>query len=250
MKKSRRLCLIILTAIQFLVISYAFAGRPLSTDDAWTVEKGSFQLEMGFDAVRPRNHDQEYSPSLTLTYGLLDRMDFGIGSEYLFFRPDEGNHERGVGDTELKVKYRLHDEKELFPAISVAGKIKISPASRNKGLGSGEFGLGANVIATKNITKRLVLHANIGYTFTGEEGAKNEMSYALGSQFILTDKWALVGEMVGTNNFNGKKDDPLSVLLGTYYLVRKNIILDAGFGAGMNRAAPVYRITAGVTFLF
>ncbi len=250
MKKSFLLSFTILAAVQFLCISYAFSGRPLSTDDAWTVEKGKFQLETGFDMARQRNHDKEYGPSLTLTYGLLDRLDFGIGSEYLFVRPKNGENERGFGDTELKAKYRVLDEKEIFPAVSVAGKFKAPIASQTKGLGNGEFGLGVNIIATKNISKRLVLHANVGYTFTGEEGAKNEINYALGSQFLLTDKWALVGEIVGTNNLNGKKDDPLSALFGTYYEVKKNVVLDAGVGVGMNSAAPDYRISAGVTFLF
>jgi len=251
MKKNLLFVISIAASIQLLGIPYAFAGRPLSTDDAWTVEKGKFQLETGLDVTRQDNHDEEYSPSLTLTYGLLDRMDLGIGSGYLFVRPEEGDGESGFGDTSLKLKYRLVDEKEWFPALAIAGKLKIPTASDKKGLGSGDADFGLNVIATKNITKRLVLHANIAYTFIGEDGANNEMNYALGSQFVLTDKWALVGEIVGTNNLNGREgDDPLSALFGTYYLLTENLILDAGVEIGMNSAAPDYRLTAGFTFLF
>jgi hypothetical protein len=181
----------------FLCLPYAHAGRPLTTDDAWTVEKGVFQLEMGLDVARQDNHDKEYTPSLTLAYGLLDRMDLGIGIGYLFVRPEEGDNESGFGDTQLKLKYRLVDEKEWLPALTVAGKLKIPTASDKKGLGTGEADFGINAIATKNITKRLVLHANLGYTFIGEDGANNEMNYSLGSQFVLTDKWSLVGEIVG-----------------------------------------------------
>jgi cobalt/nickel transport protein len=90
----------------------AFAARPLTTEDAWTVEKGKFQLEGGFDALRQDNHDMEYTPSLILTYGLLEQMDAGIGSGYLFLNPKEGDKESGFADTDLKAKYRLIDEKE------------------------------------------------------------------------------------------------------------------------------------------
>jgi len=38
----------------------------------------------GFDFTRQDNHDKEYFPSLTLTYGLFERMDMGIGSAYFF----------------------------------------------------------------------------------------------------------------------------------------------------------------------
>ncbi len=251
MKKSLLFVISIVASFQLLCIPYAFAGRPLSTDDAWTVEKGKFQLETGLDVTQQDNHDKEYSPSLTLTYGLLDRMDLSIGSGYLFVHPEEGDNESGFDDTALKVKYRLVDEKEWLPALAIAGKLKLPTASDKKGLGSGEADFGLNVIATKNITKRLVLHANLGYTFIGEDGANNEMNYALGSQFVLTDKWALVGEIVGTNNLNGRKgDDLLSALFGTYYLLTENLILDAGVEIGMNSAAPHYRLTAGFSFLF
>ncbi len=251
MKKSLSAAVSLVISIQLLGIPYALAVRPLSTDDAWTVEKGKFQLEMGMDVTRQDNHDKEYSPTLTLTYGLLGHMDMGIGIGYLFVHPEEGDSENGFGDTAVKVKYRLADEKEWLPALAITGKLKLPTASDKKGLGSGEADFGLNVIATKNITRRLALHANLGYTFIGEDGANNEMNYALGSQFVLTGKWALVGEIVGTNNFNGRKgDDPLSALVGTYYLLTENLILDAGAEIGMNSAAPDYRLTAGFTFLF
>lgn len=77
------------------------------------------------------------------------------------------------------------------------------------------------------------------------------MNYALGAQFVLTEKWTLVGEIAGTNNLNGRKgDDPLSGLFGTDYLLTENLILDAGLKIGMNRSAPDYRLIAGFTFHF
>ena len=251
MKRPLLSAILIAASIQFLYIPFALAGRPLSTDDAWTVEKGKFQLETGLDVTRQGSHDKEYSPSLTLTYGLLDRMDLGIGSAYLFVHPEEGDNENGFGDTSLKVKYRLVNEKKWLPALAISGKLKLPTASDKKALGSGEADFGLNVISTKNLTKRLVLHANLGYTLIGENGANNDMSYALGSQFVLKDKWALVGEIVGTNNLDGTKgDDPLSTLFGTYYILTEQVILDAGVEIGMNKAAPDYRLTAGLTFLF
>jgi hypothetical protein len=77
------------------------------------------------------------------------------------------------------------------------------------------------------------------------------MNYSLGGQFILTDKWALVGEVVRINNLNGRHgDDPLSGLMGTYFPIKENLILDAGVEIGMNKAAPDFRMTAGFIRLF
>lgn len=234
-----------------LTSTFIHAARPLSTDDAWTVEKGKFQLETGFDFTRQDNHDKEFSPSITLSYGLLEQMDLGMGSGYLFVHPKEGKKENGLADTELKLKYRLIDEKGCRPAFAITGKLKIPTASEPKELGSGKTDFGINAIFTKNLSKRLVFHINAGYTFIGEHGVNGEFNYSAAGQFIISDKWALVGEVVGVNNLNGRKgDDPFSGLLGTYYLITDNIVWDAGMEIGMNKAAPDFRLTTGLTLLF
>ncbi|MGB9628508.1 MAG: transporter [Thermodesulfobacteriota bacterium] len=251
MKKLLSYLGVFILSIQILFFHHAFAARPLATDDAWTVEKGQFQLELGFDATRQDNHDRELNPSVTLSYGLLERMDFGIGSGYLFLHPKEGKSENGLSDTEVKLKYRLMDEKDWRPALAVTGTLKIPTASKSKGLGSGQTDFGINTIVTKNLGKRFALHLNLGYTFIGEDKVDNELNCSLGGQFILTDKWALVGEIVGANNLNGRKgDDPLSGLIGAYYLITNKIVWDAGLEIGMSKAAPDFRFTTGLTILF
>jgi len=251
-KQVRNSLYILCVFVQLLFCSSsAFAARPLTTDDAGTVEKGKLQFEMGFDFTRQDNHDREISPSLTVSYGLLEKMDVGIGSTYLFVRPKKGENEDGLGDTEIKLKYRLLDEKDWIPAFAVTGKLKIPTASESKCLGSGKTDFGINTIVTKNLSKRWVLHLNLGYTFIGEHGVNNEFNYSAAGQFILSDKWALVAEIVGVNNFNGRRgDDPISSLFGTYCLISNNIVWDAGIEIGMNKAAPDFRLTTGLTLLF
>jgi cobalt/nickel transport protein len=234
-----------------LYATSAHATRPLTTEDAWTVEKGEFQLEAGLDAVREDNHNREYAPSLSLSYGLLDRMDLSFGSGYIFFHPKEDKRENGIADTELKLKYRWIDEKGWRPAFATIGMLKFPTASESKGLGSGKTDFGVNTAVTKNLSKRLVLHLNLGYTFIGEKRANNELIYSVAAQFVLTNHWALVGEIVAVNNLNGRHgDDPLSGLLGSYALITDKIIWDAGLEIGMSKAAPDYRFTTGCTVLF
>jgi len=60
-----------------------------------------------------------------------------------------------------------------------------------------------------------------------------------------------VGEIVGVNNFNGRKgDDPFSGLLGAQYLVADTIVWDAGVAIGMSKAVPDFRLITGLTLLF
>jgi cobalt/nickel transport protein len=231
--------------------SAVFAARPLTTDDAYTVEKGKFQVETGFDFARQDNHNKEFFPSVTLTYGLLERMDIGLGSSYQFADPNHGEKESGLGDTALKVKYRLVDQKDWIPSFAISGTVKIPTASESKGLGSGKVDYNLNSIFTWNLSRRLQLYVNGGYTFIGEHGARNELNYSFAGQFVLSDKWALVGEIVGVNNFNGhKSDDPFSGLFGTQCLITDSLVWDVGMEIGMNRAAPDFRLTTGLTIFY
>jgi len=175
----------------------------------------------------------------------------GVGWGYLFIHPKEGKKENGLSDTEVKLKYRWIDEKGWIPALAVTGTLKIPTASESKGLGSGQTDFGMNTIVTKNLGKRFVLHLNLGYTFIEEDKVDNELNYSVGTQFILSERWAMVGEIVGVNNLNGLKgDDPLSGLIGIYSLITDKIIWDAGVEIGMSKAAPDFRLTTGLTFLF
>lgn len=108
-----------------------------------------------------------------------------------------------------------------------------------------------NVIVTKNFGKRLALHLNLGYTFIGEDKVNNELNYSFGAQFILSERWAMVGEIAGANNLNGRNgDDPLSGLIGACCLITDKMIWDAGLEIGMSKAAPDFRLTTGITFFF
>lgn len=253
-KKIRNSLCILGTAVPSLVFffsSSAFAVRPLTTDDTGTVEKGKFQLETGFDFDRQNNHDKELNPSITLTYGLSERMDMGIEGGYLLVHPAEGKKENGFDDTEVKLKFRLMDEKDWMPSFAIAGILKIPTASKSRGLGSGKTDFGINLIFTKILGKKWSFHINTGYTFIGEHGMNNEFNYSFAAQLILSDKLALIGEILGVNNFNGRRgDDPLFGLLGIYFLITDSIIWDGGVQIGMNKAAPDFGLTTGLTLFF
>ncbi len=90
-----------------------YAARPLTTDDAWTVEKGEFQLEAGFDALRQDNHDREYSPSLTLTYGLLETDGSGHWKWLCFLPSQRGGERKWDGRYRDQVEISMDGRKEL-----------------------------------------------------------------------------------------------------------------------------------------
>jgi hypothetical protein len=105
--------------------------------------------------------------------------------------------------------------------------------------------------SSHGISEGWQLYSNLGYTFIGEHHVDNECNYSVAVQFALSKKWALVGEVVGLNNFNGhKSDDPFSGLLGIQYTLGDNLVWDIGVEIGMNKAAPDFRFTTGLTLFF
>lgn len=67
----------------------AFAAHPLITDDAGTVGKGTFQVELGFEMSDHRTDDDGVVTredascgTTTLSYGLLENLDVLLGMPY------------------------------------------------------------------------------------------------------------------------------------------------------------------------
>jgi hypothetical protein len=231
--------------------SFALANRPLTTDDASTVAKGKIQLETGLDLVRQDSHDTIFSPSVALTYGLLENLDLAIGGQYLFRYADKDKDVSGLGDLEFKAKYRFIDEKGWLPSLAIAGMLKIPTASESKGLGSGKADYNINAIFTRSLSEHRFLDVNLGYTLVGERGADNAFNASVAGRFAVSPRWTVVGEAAVVNNFNGRSGDDLhSALLGTQYRITENAVWDTGVEVGRNNGAQYFRLTTGLTLLF
>jgi hypothetical protein len=229
--------------------SAAFGGRPLATEDAGTVEKGFFELELAFDYSRDNNRDKNYIPSAQLAYGLTERAEVALAGSYLFKDVHEGGREDGWGDGMAYLKYRVWGEGENYPAFSLKPQVKIPAADENKGLGSGKADYGLTAVFSKSFTG-LNLHFNTGYGWIGEKGATDEINLALAGEYEVRKGLLAVSEIRYTNNFNSdRNDDPASILLGLQVPVGK-VLLDAGLSLGLNTAAPDYVLTMGVTIKF
>ena len=248
MKKigSRGMLAMILWAI---TLSPALAGRPLITEDAGTAEKGFFELELAVDYGRDNNGDNSVTPSAQLAYGLNERAEVAIAGGYLFKRMADNGWEDGPGDLNAYLKYRILGEREYYPGFTLKPWIKIPTADEDKGLGSGKTDLGLTAVMSKSFTG-FNLHLNAGYTLIGAKDATDEMNLALAGEYEVTKGLIAVAEIRYNQNFNSdRKDDPANFLAGVQVAVGK-AQFDAGLTIGLNRAAPDYVLTAGVTIKF
>jgi hypothetical protein len=92
--------------------STVFAARPLSTDDAGTVEKGGFECELGFEMAKTEN--KEYTINSCLKFGLLDVIDIGTEVPFVCIDADNADNKSGFSDVVLNLKYNFSKESEIL----------------------------------------------------------------------------------------------------------------------------------------
>jgi hypothetical protein len=181
-----------LSAVLFALAGMSVqAGQPFETETARLLPAGEFQLETAFEYQTSRKQGQEYATPVALEYGVTDRVQLLLEPVlYTGIRPKGGTRADGIGDVELTAFGLLLREKKWFPALALAGEVKI-PTANNKQIGTGKTDVTPFLIASKKFGC-LDISANFGYTINGQpSGAhlKNTFNYALMFEYEVTERW-------------------------------------------------------------
>jgi len=115
----------------------------------------------------------------------------------------------GIGDIELRTKYRLAD----FPAGGLAAAVDVRlPTGDEQNLLGGSTQVKIFVVESSG-TDRLTQHLNIGYTISSNSSGQSassssnagladfpdELNYAAGLEFVLEPRITVIGDIVGRN---------------------------------------------------
>ncbi len=257
MKKTQVVSVFIIGFIFLSIHGSAFAGRPLSTEDAGVVGKRSLAAEIGFEYARQDNKDNNYGISLVPIYGLTEYMQFCAGLPFNIKCHKDESCEAGLGDITLSLKTLLSPEKEIMPAFALKTDLKLANGNNDKGLGSGDEDFRFILAATKVISP-VTLHGNIGYTFVGtkaDSSLSNAVLYGVALEYALTPKLTIVSEAYGesdsqfdTGAFDEHKINPL---IGLTYRINEKMILDAAFKMGIcHEEKTEYGIIGGMSISF
>jgi len=224
----------------FSIASLVSAGRPLSVDDAGTVDLGIYELEIGIGYIEDRDENGETELSLSIKHGLTERMDLGVSLPYIVTTPQSGEGEAGMGDTELSTKFNLIKEKDRCPGFSMTLGMILDTGEDDKGIGAGKIDYSFNNVLTKKF-KSVDLHGNFGYTAKAKTA-----SFGVGLEYPVGKSINLVSELTGEN----KSDSPLEWLVGTNFSGRESLVLDFGIGTGLNDPGCRLKVTGGLTLGF
>ena len=159
-----------------LVSALAQGSPPFLTDDAGTVEKNQWELDVGFSTERSQNGDCTSSaPSISLCYGLTDQFEIDYGVPLLVVRVEGESAQSGLGNSVAGVKWRFFEDRGAKFAVSVNPQVEFNnpTSSRRRGLveNSTEFLLPFQVQKSFGDFDTAL---NVGRTFHGRESSETD----------------------------------------------------------------------------
>jgi len=226
-----------------------FAARPLFTEETDTVEKGSFEIELGFDYLREDSRDKDYLPSVQLKYGPLEKMEIGGTIGYLWRDVQEGGSLDGWTDLFAYLKYRLWEEGEYYPAFALKPLLKLPTQTWREHTKSRRVDYALGAVFQKSFGK-VILYLDLFYYLIEDPGQTDVLNSGMAGEYKFLEGWSAVGEVRYLDNFNSaQKDDPLFLNFGLKKEMGR-LVFDAAVNVGLNSAAPDYGFTVGVTIPF
>jgi len=199
--KSKRMKRSLKAVREFLIISFlmvaifipklSIAYRPFITEDAGVAGSGVAQLEVSYDYIRWDKEENEGQLLFVPIYGLGEWLEFSMEIPYLFHNFSDTGYVRGGGDINLVGKLLVLRADGLVPAFTLKGVAKTDTGDKSTGLGSGYFDYSIAGVFTEELEK-LILHANLGYTFIGhsrEDDVRDIYLYGAGVDYSLFDNF-------------------------------------------------------------
>src|SRR5512140_1962041 len=115
----------------------ALAGPPFLTDDPEPVEYQHHEFYIGTQQTKTADGRAGTLPHVEYNYGAAPDLQLHIIAPYAFNNPATGPNQKGVGDTELGIKYRFVQETENQPMVGVFPIVVTHTGNADKGLGNG-----------------------------------------------------------------------------------------------------------------
>lgn len=213
----------------------AQGSPPFNTDDAGTVEKKHWELDLGVSTLRARTGDQTWKvPSIDLGYGLTENIEIDYGVPVLIVRADGESARSGLGNSVAGVKWRFFEDTAAGLAISVSPQVEFNnpTSSRRRGLveDNTEFVLPFQV---QKSFGEIETAFNVGRTFHSREPRETDgWSAGVAAGKKLSEHLHAGAELYGET---ARKFDHGFLLfnVGVVYEVDESLSLSASLGRGV-----------------
>jgi hypothetical protein len=213
----------------------AQGSPPFFTDDAGTLEKKHWELDLGISTEHSRNGDRCWeAPSVDLGYGLTSNLELDFGVPLLLVRSAGEKTKSGLGNSVAGLKWRFFENEGAKFALSVNPQVEFDnpTSSRRRGLveNNTEFVLPLQMQKTFG---EIETAFNVGRTFHARESDETDgwsAGVAAGRNF--SDRLFVGAEVFGET---ARKFDHGFVLVnvGAIYELSDWISISASLGRGV-----------------
>jgi Putative MetA-pathway of phenol degradation len=253
------------------VPSAGHAAHPYITDDAGTVGKNTWQLELQAEHNR---HDRSADPgggtvrqvrrifsfNPVLTYGVRDDLDIALGLNHLRESVKEDGVSTksvsGMGDSTVALKWTFYEADGL--TLGLKPTVALPTGDESRGLGTGRVSWGINTLLGYQV-KPWEWLVNLEYAevrFKRAEDANTNhrhlWRFSVGVGYSLSDQFRLVGE-AGVRA-NPAKNDPFLpgrngnfAMLGLIYSPTDKFDFDIGVRRSVSPAELDLALLLGAT---
>lgn len=226
---------LLLAVLLALPASCGFAGPPFITDDPEPVDFQHWEVYISSLTLRNPIQSMGTMPHVEVNNGVAPNVQLHIIVPYQFNRPAGGPTARGLGDTELGVKYRFVQESDKRPMIGVFPLIEVPTGNSDRGLGTGHFQFFLPVWLQKSWGK-WTSYGGGGYFINPGPGNSSFWLVGWEIQKDLGEQWTLGGELFHTTPNAPGAPSLTNFNLGGFYNIDDghHILFSAGRGVTGN----------------
>ncbi len=217
----------------------AVPNRPTFSTTAESVQRGVFEIEVGFEAASGHQNINGL-----LKFGLLKNLELRFGQNPIV--RDAGN--AGLGDSAAGFKYRFLKERGVRPTLSVLYSFNIPTATG--GLGAGSAGHSLGILVSKDFGRHhLDFNESVQWLGrSGSSGFDNDYFTAIAYAHPLKGKLGFTAEIAGFSRANNATPGTLTVLQALTYNISPRLVLDGGCYIAAHGHLPPVTFFAGVTY--
>ena len=229
----------------------AQCGPPFVTDDPGTVARGHVELLLFYQSTLGAAGRTGASPGLEAHFGALDGVELDVIPALAFSTPAGASTQRGYGDTTLGLKWRLVEESENLPLVSLVPKYTIATGDSDKGLGNGGSQVYLALAAQKGAGS-FQTYGNAGYWINNGPGNRNYWFVGAVAQYQFSERWIFGAEVFHTSPQTQAQSASIGFNVGGYYVFDPHAQLLFSAGRGLKNAGETNRVStyAGLQLSF
>lgn len=230
------------------------AGRPITIEDAYPVERRAFELQLApLRIERAAGGAYTWGIEPELAYGVLPRTHIELGVPFAHRDLGAGQSTSGIAGIELGVLHNLNVE-TMLPALALAAEA-IFPVGN---MGPDRAYASAKAIATKTFSW-MRFHVNGQYTFGDEPDATESVGVHDVSRWmagLAADRtfplrsMLLTGEVLARQPLHDDDELAWDAAAGVRYQYSPRIALDAGIGRQLTGDEQPWSFTFGAAYAF